>query len=39
MTDERHDPETAMERFEEFTRKVFSKKKLGSEREAQRGLW
>jgi hypothetical protein len=30
-----HDSETAMERFEEFARKVFSKKKPGTEREAE----
>jgi len=35
MTDEQHDPETAMERFEEFARKVFAKKKPDSEREAE----
>ena len=27
MSDEQHDPEAAMERFEDFARKVFSKTK------------
>lgn len=33
--DGQHDPETAMQRFEEFARKVFYKKKSSAEREGE----